>query len=457
MRGRSQTCFLVFLLAAAASAQNVRITWIGQACFYVQTEGGATVVVDPPAANLGYALPPTLADAVTISHNHTDHNNSAGVRGSFTLVDGRPTTERTEMTAGGLPFVQVPGFHDNSNGAARGRNTIVQWTQGGLRFAHFGDYGQDALTEAQLADLRDLDVVMIPAGGFFTIDNRQSAALIDRLNPRIAILMHFRTALGGPAQLPGPPAVAAPFPDIRYKPATVALSRATVPSSTEVWLMEPAADAVVVNVAGYTAGAPLAPSAAAAAYGNFAGSTTASYTGFPLPRRLGETEVFIGAEAVPLFYVFGGQINFQVPGRLGPGQSVFEVRVGGARVGRGTITTVARSPGLFAAVDQNGRLGRGRRGGLITIYGSGQGSTVPAVADGVAAPAEPLSVTGEEPAVFVGGRRASVVFSGLSPGSAGLWQINAQISQDAPVGSDIDLVVLFESNLISNAIKIAVE
>ena len=87
---------LAVLLAGAAWAQTVSITWIGQACFYIQAENGPMVVVDPPAASVGYTLPATPADVVTISHNHTDHNNSAGVRGNFILVDGRPTTQRTE-------------------------------------------------------------------------------------------------------------------------------------------------------------------------------------------------------------------------------------------------------------------------------------------------------------------------------------------------------------------------
>ncbi|MGH9662145.1 MAG: MBL fold metallo-hydrolase, partial [Bryobacteraceae bacterium] len=169
------------MFAVAGTPQSVRITFIGQATFYVQTEGGPTVVVDPVGGMPGYPLPATPADVVTISHNHGDHNNSAGVQGGFTLVDGRPTTERTEMPAAGMPFVLVPGFHDATNGSARGRNTIIQWTQAGLRWAHFGDYGQASLTEAQLADLRDLDVLMVPAGGFFTIDSGQAATLIEQL------------------------------------------------------------------------------------------------------------------------------------------------------------------------------------------------------------------------------------------------------------------------------------
>jgi uncharacterized protein (TIGR03437 family) len=444
------------LAAASLEAQTTRITWIGQACFYVQTEGGATVVADPPAANVGYALPATPADAVTITHNHTDHNNAAGVRGTPTVVDGRPTTARTETTVAGVPFVLIPGFHDAANGAQRGPNTIIQWTQGGLRFAHFGDYGQASLTGAQLDDLRDVDVAMVPAGGFFTIDAAQTAELIAQLRPRIAILMHFRTAIGGPAQLAMLPAVTNPFPQIRYKPASVTLTRATLPASPEVWLMEPAADTVVVNSAGGVGGVPVSPSSLATAWGNFSGSAIAAFTTLPLPRQLAETEMVIGNEAVPLLYASPNQVNFQVPARLAPGQNVFEVRVAGQRVGRGTLTTLARAPGLFVAVDLEGRVNRARRGGFITIYGSGQGALTPPVADGVEAPAEPLS-RAAEPSVSIGGRPASVTFSGLAPGFPTLWQINARVADDTPVGTGQELIVAFDSNVPSNALNMTIE
>ena len=447
----------LFFLAASALAQNVKITFIGQACFYLQADGGPTIVTDPPAASVGYTLPSTPADAVTISHNHTDHNNSTGVRGTATLVDGRPTTAHTEMTVAAIPFTLIPGFHDNTGGSTRGQNTIVRWTQGGIRFAHFGDYGQDDLTAAQLADLSGIDVMMFPAGGFFTPEPAQIAKLVDQLKPRVAILMHYRTALGGPAQLAGHPAVTQPYPQIRYKPATVTLNKSTLPASNEVWVMEPLAEAAAVNSAGFTAGSPASPGAILSAFGAFTGSATTAASGFPLPRKLGETEVFLGDASVPLYSAAPGQVNFVVPSSLAPGQYVMEDRVGGQRVARGSITNVPRAPGLFPVlVDQDARMNRGKRGGIITIYGSGQGPVSPAVADGAAAAANPLSRTTTDPAVFIGGRRATILYSGLAPGFAGLWQINAQISQDTLSGP-LDLVVLFDSNLVSNAVPIAID
>ena len=208
---RATTLFCVFSAISGAQSPNLSIQWVGQSCFVLTSAGGPTVVTDPPVASLGYTLPSLNADAVTITHNHTDHNNAAGVGGKFTLVDGRPITARQEMTAGGLPFVLIPGFHDNTNGTTRGPNTIMRWNQAGLKIAHFGDLGQEQLTAAQLADLQSLDILFIPAGGFFTISPDRAAGYVKELKPKIAILMHYRTALGGAAQTAGLPDSAAPF------------------------------------------------------------------------------------------------------------------------------------------------------------------------------------------------------------------------------------------------------
>jgi uncharacterized protein (TIGR03437 family) len=450
----------VLLFSTLACAQTVRITWIGQACFYVENaDGSQRVVVDPPAASVGYTLPALNADVVTVSHNHPDHNNSAGVRGSFTLVDGRPVTTRQETTAAGLPFVLIPGFHDNTGGTTRGQNTIVKWTQGGISFAHFGDYGQDALTEAQLTDLRGTDVVFVAAGGFFTADVQRMAAVITQLNPRIAILMHFRTALGGPTQLATFPAILDPFAEVVYKPSSATITKATLPATTEVWLMEPRADAVAVNAAGFTAGAPVAPGSLVSLFGPFTGSATAGASALPLPRKLGETEVFIANAAVSQLYASPGQINFQAPRALPTGQAALEVRVNSQVVARGSLTVIPTAPGVFAVLNQDGRPNAAatpaQRGQVIVIFASGQGATTPAVDDGAAAPGGPLAVTAVPPSVSIGGRTATVEFSGLAPGFAGLWQINARIPADAPVGAAVSMSII--QGLRSNPVTIAVQ
>ena len=416
---------LIALFAGSAFAQNVRLTWIGQAGFIFQTDGGPTVVVDPPSPNIGYPIPNIPADVVTVSHNHGDHNYTAGVKGNFTLVDGCPVTSRAQMTAANIPFVLIPGFHDGQGGAVTGQNTIVQWTQSGRRFAHFGDFGQDSLTEAQLADRQNLDVVVLPAGGYFTQDLEQVSALATQLGARVTVLMHYRTALAGTATAASLPAVSSAFSQVTYKPSTLLMSKATLPAVRQILVMEPTADAVVVNSASFTPGAPMAPAGLATLLGNFTGSGTATASSLPLPNQLGQTQVMVNGAAVPLSYVSPTQINLQIPGALSPGQYLAQVMVGGQSVARTSVTVVTRSPGIFSAFNADGRLNTAitpaRTGDLIQLYGTGQGpgSATSNIADGAASPAN-QALTRGLPAVMIGGVPATVRRSGLTSGLVGV-------------------------------------
>jgi uncharacterized protein (TIGR03437 family) len=470
---RKRVCSRLFLLIVialaagprrlAAQSARVEVTWIGQACFLLQEVGsdfvGPRVITDPPNAAQGYDLPTVDAHVVTISHNHGDHNNSAGIRGNFTLVDGRPITSRTEVSTVGMNFVMIPGFHDNTSGTQRGPNTIVRWTQGGIRFAHFGDYGQDRLSDTQLADLGPVDVIFAPAGGFFTIDIVGVDALVNQVRPKVVILMHYRTGLGGSAQTAqffNFDLVRA-FPLIRYMPAKVPLNPAQLPTLTEYWIMEVNAPMAAVNSAGFAAGQPVAPGSLVSLFGSFAGSGTSSATSTPLPQQLSGTEVLVNGSAVPLLYVSPQQVNAQIPAATVSGQYPVEVRVAGLRVSRGPVSVLSRAPGLFTALNQDGRLNSpsnpARRGEVLQLFATGQG-VPPSVPDGASAPITPL-IEVPTPFVTIGDRRASVQFSGLAPTLVGVWQINVVIPSDAPVGTSIPVQIL--SSASSSPLSVAVQ
>ena len=456
--GRTVPILLAAAWCGLSQDANVSISWVGQACFVLRTEGGVTVVTDPPVPSVGYTLPALSADAVTISHNHTDHNNSAGIGGKFTLIDGRPATARQEVAAAGLKFVMVPGFHDNQNGTVRGPNTIMVWTQGGLKFAHLGDLGQEQLTAAQLADLGAVDVLFIPAGGFFTVSPERAAQYVSELKPRVAIMMHYKTALGGPAQLAGLPASATPFTPHVFKPATVVVNRATLPLATETWVMQPASDAVAVNAASFAAGTPVAPGSVVSLFGKITGSQTAAAAAYPLPRKLGETEVLIDGKAAPLYYASPGQVNFQLPAAQPEGQALADIRVGGQTTARVPVTVLANAPGIFAAVNPDGSVNSAassvRRGQVLHIFGTGLGAVTPAVDDGAPAPAQPLATGLVMPNVFLADRQLTPLFNGLAPGIAGVWQIDAMIPADAQTGPAIPLMIV--NGLTSNTIMVSI-
>jgi uncharacterized protein (TIGR03437 family) len=446
-------------LTTAATGQNVRVTWVGQSCFIVQSENGPVVLTDPPAASVGYSIPNIPADAVTVTHNHADHNNTAGVKGNFQIVDGRPVNTRTQMTAANLPFVLIPGFHDGQNGAATGPNTIIQWTQSGLRFAQFGDMGQDALTEVQLADLQNLDVLFFPAGGYFTVDPDQAAAMVAQIGARVTILEHYRTALAGPATAAALPAAAAAFANVVYKPSSIVISQSSLPASKQVWVMEPLSDTVVVNSGGYTGGA-VAAGSLATIFGSFTGADTMAAPQFPLPVQLGQTRVLIQGNAVPLSYVSPRQVNMQIPAGVSVGQYIVSVQVAGQEVARAPLTVALRAPGLFTVRNADGLPNSpsnpAHAGDTIQILGTGQGPNpgTTGVADGAAAPLSPAALTRGLPAVTIGGTRATVRSSVLEPGSAGVWQVSVTVPA-LTAGSAVPVIVAYGS--LSGSVSAAIQ
>lgn len=159
----------------------MKITYIGHACFLIEDNAGHTLVTDPYKSGYvpGLADHNVTADEVICSHGHGDHNDSEGVRKPFETWDGR------------FDIKTVHTFHDDVGGAARGRNDISIINVDGLRIVHMGDIGCE-LTESQLDDLRNCDVLMIPVGGFFTIDARQACEMTMKIDPKVVIPMHFR-------------------------------------------------------------------------------------------------------------------------------------------------------------------------------------------------------------------------------------------------------------------------
>jgi uncharacterized protein (TIGR03437 family) len=264
--------------------------------------------------------------------------------------------------------------------------------------------------------------------------------------------------LGGAAQTAGLPDSAAPFSPVVYKPANVVVNAATLPAATEVWVMEPAADTIGVNAASYTAGAPVAPGSIASLFGNFTGSQTASAGGYPLPAKLGDTEVLLAGKAVPLYYVSSGQVNLQVPAGQPAGQVLTEVRIGGQVKSRSPVTVIPTAPGIFAVANRDGRGNTANvpahPGEVLHIYATGQGAVLPVVDDGVAAPAQPLATSPNLPNVFLGGRQLTVLYNGLAPGFAGVWQIDVMLPADAPTGPDLALTVV--NVIVSNPISVSV-
>lgn len=165
----------------------MKLKYFGHACFSLQFDSGTKLVLDPFDESVTYPPCTESCDAAIVSHDHFDHNHTAALSGKFDIV-------RTagEYDIRGVHIRTLPCFHDKKAGALRGDNLISVIEGDGLCIAHLGDLGHMPEEELSTA-LREIDVMLIPIGGTFTIDTPEAEALIARLKPRVAIGMHFRT------------------------------------------------------------------------------------------------------------------------------------------------------------------------------------------------------------------------------------------------------------------------
>ena len=137
---------------------------------------------------VGFKFPKTEAEIVTVSHQHRDHNFVSAVSGDFVVVSGPG-----EYEIRGVKISGIPAFHDDKDGQVRGKNTIFRIEMDGITLVHLGDLGHklnDQITEK----LDAVDVLMIPVGGYYTIDPSLASQIITALEPSIIIPMHYSTA-----------------------------------------------------------------------------------------------------------------------------------------------------------------------------------------------------------------------------------------------------------------------
>lgn len=164
----------------------MEITWLGHACFRLRGKN-VTIITDPYEDRIGYKLGRVTADIVTVSHEHYDHNNVAAVGGEPKVINGPG-----EYEIGGIFITGIQTWHDAESGHRRGRNTAYLIEMDDLVTCHLGDLGH-VLSAQQAEAMSNVDVLMVPVGGNFTINAAQAAEVISLIEPRIVIPMHFKT------------------------------------------------------------------------------------------------------------------------------------------------------------------------------------------------------------------------------------------------------------------------
>jgi L-ascorbate metabolism protein UlaG (beta-lactamase superfamily) len=163
------------------------IIWYGQSCFKLKGKQ-ASVVIDPFDPNfIGLKLPKEIeSDIVLKTHDHADHNNVNSVSGTPRIFVGPG-----EYESKGILITGVASFHDKTQGSERGLNTLFHVVVDDLKIVHLGDLGQTSLTEEQIQEIDQTDILLIPVGSTFTINAKEAANIVSQLEPKVIIPMHY--------------------------------------------------------------------------------------------------------------------------------------------------------------------------------------------------------------------------------------------------------------------------
>ena len=178
----------------------MKIKWLGQSSFLIESRDGTKLMTDPFESGsydgaVGYAPITDSADIITVSHDHADHNAVEGIAGNPEIIRGGEDT-----TIKGVVVRGVGTFHDESKGQERGRNIIHVISVDGLKVGHLGDLGH-MLSDEEVEAVGQLDVLLAPVGGYYTIGPEEARDVAEKLGARIVIPMHYKTEdIGFPIQ-----------------------------------------------------------------------------------------------------------------------------------------------------------------------------------------------------------------------------------------------------------------
>ncbi len=215
----------------------MKVKWLGHSAFVVISDKGTKIVFDPFEAGsyggaLGYPPINETADLLLMSHTtHPDHSYSKAVGGNPQTI-----TSAGEQSFKDIKISGVSTFHDATGGSERGENIVFTIDIDDVRLSHLGDLGH-ILTDEQVEKIGKTNVILIPVGGFYTIDAKQATAIANKLNPNILIPMHYKTDLCGFPIAPVGDFLKGKEPVERLG-QEVAIIRASLPSKTEIWVLD---------------------------------------------------------------------------------------------------------------------------------------------------------------------------------------------------------------------------
>jgi len=215
----------------------MKIKWYGHSAFLITSDQGTKIITDPyePGAfggQLSYGKIKDQVDIVLTSHDHADHNYTKDLPGTPHVVKGSGS-----KTIKGVSMKGVSTYHDSSKGSERGANTIFTLKIDNIQLCHLGDLGH-LLSDKELAEIGPVDILLIPVGGFFTIDPKEATRVAEQIKPKILIPMHFKTEKCGFPIASVEDFLKGKINTKRPKASEAAFDKTTLPQQMEIVVLE---------------------------------------------------------------------------------------------------------------------------------------------------------------------------------------------------------------------------
>lgn len=161
------------------------IQWLGQSCFKIYTksnQGECLIATDPFNDDGGLKMPKFQADLVTISQNTNAHNNIGAIRGEPFVITNPGEYETKGVFVYGIP---------NINNKEKIKTSLFKIISEDVAVAHLSGLTQ-ALTDDQLDQLGNIDILLLPVGEKGNLDNKKINEIIAQIEPRLVVPMHYK-------------------------------------------------------------------------------------------------------------------------------------------------------------------------------------------------------------------------------------------------------------------------
>ena len=230
---RDQEMVRGFMPAAYAAASDAMLQYFGHNFFQITTDKGTKIVTDPLAPGM-YPTPSLAPHAVTVGREHPNHNYVQLAHGDPLILRGLATNgtewNRVRTKVREVSISNIPIYQNGVMGAIKGSAFLFELET--LCIVHLGDLSH-TLTPEQIQQIGRVDVALVPISGVYTMGPETAREVLQQLQPKIAIPMHYRNNL----------ALVDTFvqglPTRRLDSDTLLVSKASLPTATEVVVLRP--------------------------------------------------------------------------------------------------------------------------------------------------------------------------------------------------------------------------